>query len=104
MTTSVFFRFTDDIYRDLEKGYSTYFRTGEAMAGLCAWSTGLDTMCNSMEEIEDYCKQKAESIARNSYGGYSSDCEVAILVGRYVGSGNDGVLIKDAELLTTFTL
>lgn len=100
----VFFRFTDDIYRDLEKGYSTYFRTGEALDGLCAWSTGLDTDWQDIEEIKEYCKSKAKDIARNSYGGYSSDNEVAILTGRYVASGNDGVLIKDAKLLSTFTI
>lgn len=103
MNTKIYIRFTSDIYGDIERGHSFYFRTNEAMEGLCAWSTNADTRMSDAEIMEE-CERAAKNILAGSYGGYSSDSEVAIITGEYVGSGNDGVLLKNVELYDTFTI
>ena len=35
---------------------------------------------------------------------FGNSSEVAIIKGRYVGSGNDGVLLQDVEVIDTFTI
>lgn len=94
-------RFTDDIYRDLEKGYSEYF-TGGKLDGLCAWPIGDSELSPyaSDPEIIESAKITAEMIAKNTYGGYSSNSQYAVLRGTYAGNGNDGVLIKDVEVIS----
>lgn len=102
--TKIYIRFTEDIYEDIDRGYSYDFRTKKPLAGLCAWNTSLDTMCDSREEIIEECKKKAAQIVRNGYGGYSSDSEVAIITAEYCGSSNDGYLVKNISVYETFTL
>lgn len=97
-------RFTDNIYRDIEEGNSSYFNGGQKLAGLCAWNVpGVDSY-SSEEEIEEASKRTAEMIARNSYGGYSSSSEYSIIKGTYVGNGNDGILLADVELISNHIL
>src|SRR5690554_3891026 len=100
---NIYIRFSSDIYADLERGYSTYFRTKEKLDGLCAWSTNADQRMPHSEIIEE-CKRVAENVLKGGYGGYSSDSEVHVLLGEYAGNGNDGVLIKNAELYDSFTI
>ena len=102
--TDIYIRFTEDIYEDIERGYSFDFRTGEPLDGLCAWSAAMDVREYSREEIVSYCKQKAANTVKNGYGGYSSDCEVAIILADYAGSCNDGSLVKNVEVYETFNL
>ena len=102
--TDIYIRFTEDIYEDIERGYSFDFRTGEPLGGLCAWSAAMDVREYSREEIVSYCKQKAANTVKNGYGGYSSDCEVAIILADYAGSCNDGSLVKNVEVYETFNL
>lgn len=103
MNHSIYIRFTSDIYEDINRGYSIDFRDKSKLNGLCAWSTQFHEF-NSMSEILEGCKKYAKQIAQNSYGGYESNSEVAIIKGRYVGSGNDGVLLQDVEVIDTFTI
>lgn len=103
MNTKVYIRFSSDIYEDIDRGYSFYFRTGRAMEGLCAWPTSADTRMSNTEILEE-CERAAKNILAGSYGGYSSDSQVAIITGEYIGSGNDGVLLKNVELYDTFTI
>lgn len=101
-----YIRFTEDIYEDLERGHSFYFRDKSPLDGLCAWSVNDMELSPyaSDEEIIKSARKTAEMIARNTYGGYSSNTTYAVLRGTYAGSGNDGVLIKDAELISIETL
>ena len=101
---SIYIRFSNDIYADLKRGHSFYFRTGEKMDGLCAWSVPLAHVNMPHSEIVEECIKTAKNVLKGSYGGYSSDSEVHILVAEYVANGNDGVLIKNAELLESFTI
>lgn len=97
-------RFTDNIYRDIEKGNSIYFNGGQNLGGLCAWKiVGADSY-STEEEIEEAAKRTAEMIARNTYGGYSSSSEYSIIKGNYVGNGNDGILLADVELISNHIL
>ena len=104
MNHSIYIRFTSDIYEDIDRGHSVDFRDKSKLEGLCAWSTQFHELEHSMSEILEGCKKLAERIKQNSYGGYGSDSEVAIIKGRYVGSGNDGVLLQDVEVIDTFTI
>lgn len=104
MNTKIYIRFTEDIYSDIERGYSFYFRTNEPLDGLCAWSTDADTEYMSRAEILEECKRVAKNVLKGSYGGYSSESEVAIITGKYAGSGNDGVLIQEVEYYDSFVI
>lgn len=96
-------RFTNDIYRDIEKGNSSYFTGGE-LEGLCAWNImGADSY-SSDEEIIEAAKRTAEMIARNTYGGYSSSNEYAVIKGNYIRNGNDGILLTDVEVISIESL
>lgn len=97
-----YIRFTKDIYGDIERGHSTDFRNGEKLDGLCAWRVMDNELSpySSNEEIISAAKKTAEMIAKNTYGGYSSESDYAVLRGRYVGSGNDGVLIEVEEVIS----
>lgn len=97
-------RFTNNIYRDIEEGNSTYFNGGQNLGGLCAWNiVGVDSY-STEEEIEEAAKRTAEMIAKNTYGGYSSSSEYSIIKGSYLGNGNDGILLGDVELISNHTL
>ena len=104
MNHSIYIRFSSDIYEDIDRGYSVDFRDKSKLKGLCAWSTQLHELEHSKSEILEGCKKYAERIKQNGYGGYGSDSEVAIIKGRYVGSGNDGVLLQDVEVIDIFTI
>lgn len=101
-----YIRFTEDIYGDIERGTSYDFRDGSELGGLCAWNisdTNLSPYADD-EEIIESAKKTAKMIAENTYAGYSSDSTYAVLRGTYCGSGNDGVLIKDVELISIESL
>jgi GTP cyclohydrolase I len=97
-------RFTDDIYRDIEKGSSKYFNGGNNLGGLCAWSlNGVDSN-NTEEEIEEAAARLAQMTSKNTYGGYSSSSEYAIIEGTYARSGNDGIILTDVKLISRHSL
>ena len=106
----VYIRFSEDIYADIERGHSTYFRTKEKMDGLCAWTTPFYTVGSEIRndrdevasdsELLDYAKR----ILNNTYGSYSDNSIANIITGTYVDSGNDGVLLQDVELISTIEL
>ena len=104
MCQTIYFRFTSDIYNYIERGHSVDFRDKSKLNGLCAWGTPFATLVNSDDEILEGCKKYAKQIAQNTYGGYSSATEVAIITGTYAGSANDGVLLNDVELIRTFSI
>ena len=97
-------RFTDDIYRDIERGHSKYFNGGKKLAGLCAWALGGVDLNDSEEDIQEAAKNLATMVAKNTYGGYSSSSNYAIIEGSYAGSGNDGILLKSVNVISINTL
>ena len=90
--------------RDLQKGKSRDFRTGENLAGLCAWKIDLDNPYASDEEIIEAAIETAKQISKNTYGGYSSNNTFAILEADYVGSANDGSLVRVNRVISIETL
>ena len=104
MSQKIYIRFTSDIYADIERGSSIDFRDKSKLPGLCAWGTSFATLINSKDEILEGCKIYAKQVAKNTYGGYGSSTEVAIITGSYVGSSNDGVMLKDIEVIDTFSI
>ena len=102
----IYLRFTDDIYADIERGYST-FKGGSKLSGLCAWTTPFSLRCNmyenangeevSLSEIEEY----KDMLLKNTYGSYSSNEECYIITGDYAGRGNDGVLLTNIDVIDT---
>jgi hypothetical protein len=97
-------RFTNDIYRDIEKGNSSYFNGSQDLDGICAWNIiGADSY-SSQEEIKEAAERTAKMIAANTYGGYSSSNEYAIIRGKYIGNGNDGILLQDVEVISVESL
>ena len=100
----IYIRFTSDIYEDIDRGYSFDFRDSSKLNGLCAWGTRFATLEHSKEEIIEGCAEFAKEIIKNTYGGYSSKDEVAIIIGDYAGNSNDGCLLKNVEVLDTFIL
>jgi len=102
----VYIRFSDNIEKDRERGFSNDMH-GNQLSGLCAWGTPYffrdefsTAAGEKVEEIDlvDY----ANEILRNTYGSYSSNDEAHVITGNYVGQGNDGVLLTDIEVLTSF--
>ena len=90
-----YIRFTNDIQADIKRGKSQDFRTKKALPGLCAWKVNSDLGPDATdEEIIEAAAKTAREIARNSYGGYSSNSKFAVLRGTYIGSSNDGSCIK----------
>ena len=98
MNKKLYIRFSSDIKADIERGYS-FFKGGEKMNGLCAWRTPFDTFENP---TDDEIIQYANLILKNTYGSYSDNSEFHLITGEYVGSGNDGVLLQNVELVKTF--
>lgn len=95
-------RFTNDIKRDIAKGKSEYFTTGEELEGLCVWSLSIENPDPSISELRAVAQKFAlNQVLSNGYGGYSSDTDYAIVEGRYVGSNNDGVLIEVERVICT---
>ena len=90
-----YIRFTNDIQADIKRGKSPDFRTKKALPGLCAWKINSDLGPDATdEEICEAAAKTAGEISRNSYCGYSSKSQYAVLVGTYVGGSNDGSCIK----------
>lgn len=100
-----YIRFTDDIERDLAKGNSKDFRDGSDLGGLCAWQIfDQPSPWASDNEIIEKAFETAKQIAKNSYGGYSSSSDFAVLDADYVGSSNDGSLVKVNRVISTESL
>lgn len=100
-----YIRFTDNIERDIKTGTSKDFRTGKKLGGLCAWKVfDQPSPYASDEEIIEAATQTAKQIAKNSYGGYSSKNQFAVIEGDYIGSGNDGSLIKAIRVISVENL
>lgn len=106
----VYIRFSEDIYADIERGYSIYFRTKEKLDGICAWGTPFYTdgyeIRNDRDEIvsDSEISDYAKKILNNTYGSYSDNSTVNVITGTYVGNGNDGVLLQNVELINTIVL
>ena len=106
MNSKIYIRFTDDIQSDIERGNSKDIH-GNKLTGLCAWGTSYFYNNGRYEnfngETVDFSeiKKQAKSILDNTYGSYSSNESASILVGTYVGSGNDGVLLSNVEEIDT---
>ncbi len=104
-TAMYYIRFTNDISRDIESGSSSYFTNGKKLNGLCAWSISEDlSPYASKQEIIEAAHKTAQNIAKNTYCGYSSNSEFAVLEGSCVGSGNDGVLINVEKVISIESL
>lgn len=100
-----YIRFTEDIYEDLERGHSFHFRDNSKLEGLCAWGIMEDLSPYASEsEVISAAKRTAKMIKKNTYGGYSSDSQFAVLKGNYVGNSNDGVLIEIEKIISIETL
>lgn len=98
-------RFTDDIERDMKSGYSSDFRSGEKMSGLCAWEIfDQPAPWASDAEIIEKAVDTARKIASNTYGGYSSSTKYAVLDADYVGSSNDGCCVKVNRVISVSSL
>lgn len=100
-----YIRFTDDIHRDIQAGKSLDFRSGNEMSGLCAWEIfeQLSPLSSDAEIIEK-AAETANKISRNTYGGYSSSSQYAVLVADYVGSSNDGCCVKVNRVISVESL
>jgi hypothetical protein len=101
---SYYIRFTNDINADIERGHSIDFRDKSKLAGLCAWKIGSDYNPYDDASIIAAAENDAAMIARNSYAGYGSETEYAVVEGSYLGSGNDGVLISIDRVLAELSL
>ena len=101
-----YIRFTTDIHRDIERGYSTHFSTGAKLPGICAWSINDSELSPyaSDEEIIAAAKKTAVMISENTYGGYDNNGTFAVVEGRYVGSSNDGVCIEVTRVIKEISL
>lgn len=100
---AVYIRFSDDINADIRRGHS-FDVHGERLPGICAWKTNFDLRMQSTSELIDMCKAKAVSILNNTYGSYSSNSTAYVLTGDYVGNGNDGVLLKNIEIIESIKI
>ena len=109
MNSKLYIRFSNDIYADIDRGYS-FFKGGEKMSGLCAWSINIDMIDGEMFDFSgnkvgyDYIIKIAHNLLKNTYGSYSDNSEFHLITGDYVGSGNDGVLLSNVELIQSFYL
>lgn len=109
MNSKLYIRFSNDIYEDIERGYS-FFKGGEKLDGLCAWTTpyfinnGRYEDFNGNEVKISDIESLAQDLIINTYGSYSDNSIANIITGTYVGSGNDGVLLQDVELISTIEL
>lgn len=100
-----YIRFTEDIHKDIEKGYSTHMG-GAKLAGLCAWNINDNELSPYADtsEIIEAAKKTAEMILKNSYGSYSDNSTYAVIRGTYAGSSNDGVCINVDEVISIETI
>lgn len=109
MNKKLYIRFSDDIYEDIERGHS-YFKGKSKLKGLCAWPTsffynyGKYVDYSGREVSEDDIIDDAKNILRNTYGSYSNNDQVHLITGDYAGDGNDGVLLKNVDVVETFYL
>lgn len=98
-------RFTDNIHRDIQAGKSKDFRTGKSLSGLCAWEIfDQPSPWASDAEILEKAAETARQIAINTYGGYSSSSQFAVLEADYCGSSNDGCLVKVNRVISVESL
>lgn len=100
-----YIRFTNDIYEDIERGHS-YFKGGAKLDGLCAWTINDHNLSPyaTKDEIVSSAKKTAEMILKNTYASYSDNSTYAVLRADYAGSDNDGVLIKNVEVISIETI
>jgi hypothetical protein len=100
-----YIRFTNDIQRDFKVGKSKDFKSGAELAGLCAWKINADLHEYSDEsEIIEAAKKTAQNVRRGSYGGYSSGNQFAVLMADYIGSSNDGSIVKVKKIISIESL
>lgn len=107
MNDKLYIRFSNDIYEDIDGGYS-YFKGGSKLAGLCAWTTPFFSQGRSVQDYngndisDDEIEAYAQSLVNNTYGSYSDNSEFHLVVGDYVANGNDGVLLKNVRVVESF--
>lgn len=95
-----YIRFTEDIYADIDRGNSIDFRDKSKMNGLCAWKITEDYDPYNDDSIVSAAEKTAKKVAKNSYGGYSSNSCYAVVEGKLTGGySNDGYLIKIERVL-----
>lgn len=101
---SYYIRFTDDIYADIKRGYSKNIH-GYKLNGLCAWAIYHDYNPYNDNSIIEAAKKTAAEYKENSYCGYGSDTEFAVVEGQMTGGyTNDGTLIKIIRVLGEFSI
>jgi len=100
-----YIRFTEDIKEDIERGYSFNFFDKRKLNGLCAWAIMYAFNSEYDDEIIEAGKKTAEYYAKNSYAGYGSSTNFAVIEGELTGGySNDGALIKVKKVLGQFSL
>lgn len=101
---SYYIRFTSDIDADITRGFSKNIH-GQKLNGLCAWPINFDYNPFDKDSIIEAAKSTASMIAKNSYAGYGSDTEFAVVEGQMTGGyTNDGTLIKVIKVLGEFSI
>lgn len=98
-----FIRFTDNIYRDLERGYSSDSFNDDDFKGLCAYLLKLSapeeylTRSDIIEEGIERAKELARWNGRYVADHY--DGNFVILYGQDMGTGHDGKIVEDPEVI-----
>lgn len=99
-----YIRFTEDIERDI-KNKNSYNIHKQKLNGLCAWKISEDYNPYDNESIIEAAQKTAANIKKNSYCGYTSESNYAVVEGDMTGGyTNDGVLIKITRILGEFSI